>query len=105
MQAVRLIFFAGLREKRGPSWCRLTKVVELATGKSLLRFILIPIPGSASCRDPVKQRAVRDDPDLKGASYLGEIVISAASLYLVRPDGAVSELGETESLLPAGGQQ
>jgi hypothetical protein len=26
------------------------------------------------------KRAVRDDPDLKGASYLGEIVISAASL-------------------------
>src|SRR5947209_5345241 len=28
---------------------------RLAIGKSLLRFILIPIPGSASCRNRVKQ--------------------------------------------------
>ena len=41
------------------------------------------------------KRAVRDDPDLKGPRYVGELVISNALLYLVAPSGDVLELGET----------
>lgn len=43
-------------------------------------------------------RAVRDDPDLKGASYLGELVITQALLYVIAPTGQVWELGPMELL-------
>ncbi len=45
------------------------------------------------------RRAVRDDPDLKGAEYAGELVISAALVYGVTPFGRVVELGSTEDML------
>ena len=45
-------------------------------------------------------RAVRDDPDLKGMSYWGELVISQELLYWITPDGSVVELGSF-SLLEA----
>jgi len=43
--------------------------------------------------------AVRDDPDLKGALYVGEFVISQAKIYLVTPNGQVSEVKDTQELL------
>jgi Domain of unknown function (DUF4329) len=45
------------------------------------------------------KRAVRDDPDLKGVSYVGEFVISQAKIYLIEPTGQVSEVGDTSILL------
>lgn len=45
------------------------------------------------------KRAVRDDPDLKGASYVGEFVISQAKIYLIEPNGQVSEIGDISILL------
>jgi hypothetical protein len=42
---------------------------------------------------------VRDDPDLKGDYYVGEFVISLARVYLVAPDGQVTEVGDTMTLL------
>ena len=45
------------------------------------------------------KRAVRDDPELKAPNYAGELVISAALLYLVTPYGSVIQLGETERML------
>ena len=39
------------------------------------------------------------DEDLKAADYLGEVVISAERIYLVRPDGLVHELGQTGDAL------
>lgn len=45
------------------------------------------------------RRAVRGDPDLKAPHYLGELVISAAVLYLIAPEGSVTELGPTEGIL------
>jgi hypothetical protein len=45
---------------------------------------------------------VRQDPDLKAPDYAGELVISARVIYLVSPDGAVSELGEPEMILSGG---
>jgi hypothetical protein len=44
------------------------------------------------------KRAVRDDPDLKGAS-MGEFVISRAKIYLIEPSGQVSEVGDTSLIL------
>jgi hypothetical protein len=48
---------------------------------------------------PTDRRAVRDDPDLKGNSYVGEFVIANDSLYLVLPNGDVSLLGHTSDIL------
>lgn len=45
------------------------------------------------------QRAVRDDPDLKGAEYAGELVISAEIIYLVTPTGQTREVGVTNEIL------
>jgi hypothetical protein len=42
------------------------------------------------------KRAVRDDPDLKGTLYIGELVISQATVYLITPQGQVREVGETQ---------
>ena len=44
------------------------------------------------------RRAVRDDPDLKGSDYLGEIVISAEWLYLIKPSGKVEVVGQTADI-------
>jgi Domain of unknown function (DUF4329) len=45
------------------------------------------------------KRSVRDDPDLKEASYLGEFVISQAKIYWIEPSGQVSEVSDTSSIL------
>lgn len=45
------------------------------------------------------KRAVRDDPDLKEASYVGEFVISQAKIYWIEPSGQVSEVGDTSLIL------
>jgi hypothetical protein len=75
--------------------CRIGECDVVAT------FHTHPNPGSDYLQEPgeTDKRAVRDDPDLKGAFYAGELVISRASIYLIAPDGRVSELGETHSLL------
>ena len=43
--------------------------------------------------------AVKDDPDLGGPDYEGELVISETSLYRVLKDGTVEVLGETKVIL------
>jgi len=48
------------------------------------------------------RRAVRDDPDLKGEFYVGELVISQATIYLITPAGHVSEVGESQALFAEG---
>ncbi len=48
---------------------------------------------------PTDQRAVRDDPDLKGEPYVGEFVLSQAATYLVSRNGDVSEVADTRMLL------
>lgn len=45
------------------------------------------------------KRAVRDDPDLKETSYIGEFVISQAKIYWIDPNGQVSEVGDTALIL------
>lgn len=46
-------------------------------------------------------RAVRDDPDLKGFEYLGELVISAEIIYHITPAGRMREVGATGEILLA----
>jgi len=60
-----------------------------------------PNTGSDYLQEPseTNKRAVRDDPDLKGASYVGEFVISQVKVYLIAPNGQVSEIGDTQVLL------
>jgi hypothetical protein len=45
------------------------------------------------------KRAVRDDPDLKGAAYVGEFVVSDATIYLITPTGQVREADQTRAVL------
>lgn len=45
------------------------------------------------------KRAVRDDPDLKGDFYEGEFVISQETIYLISPNGEVSEVEAAKRLL------
>ena len=56
--------------------------------------------GSDYLQEPSEtdKRAVRDDPNLKGAEYVGEFVISQSIIYLVSPAGQVREMDETESV-------
>lgn len=44
------------------------------------------------------KRAVRDDPDLKGASYVGEFVIAQAAVYLITPTADVREVGDVQAI-------
>jgi len=48
------------------------------------------------------KRAVRDDPDLKGKFYEGELVISQRRIYLIAPNGQVSEVGNTGDIFAEG---
>jgi hypothetical protein len=56
-----------------------------------------PNTGSDFLQEPSEtdKRAVRDDPDLKGELYEGEFVISQEKVYLISPNGQVSEVGYT----------
>ncbi|MGH9767522.1 MAG: hypothetical protein ACREAB_08830 [Blastocatellia bacterium] len=44
---------------------------------------------------------MRDDTDLKGSEYAGELVISAEIVYLITPAGQVREVGATDEVLMA----
>jgi hypothetical protein len=59
-------------------------------------------PGTSSefLQEPSEtdRRAVRDDPDLKGAAYIGEFVVSLAAIYLITPAGHRQEIGDTQAL-------
>lgn len=59
-----------------------------------------PNTGSDFLQEPgeTDKRAVRDDPDLKGALYVGEFVISQRIIYLITPMGQVREMDETQAV-------
>ncbi len=60
-----------------------------------------PNTGSDFLQEPSEtdKRAVRDDPDLKDEFYAGEFVISQEKIYLISPNGQVSEVGYTWEIL------
>lgn len=62
-----------------------------------------PNLGSDYLQEPgeTDKRGVRDDADLKGSEYVGELVIANEMIYLVTPAGTVREVGERTNLLGA----
>jgi hypothetical protein len=75
--------------------CRVGSAEIVAT------FHTHPNTGSDYLQEPsdTDRRAVRDDPDLKGANYVDEIVVAARRVYLILPDGTVNDVGETAVVL------
>jgi hypothetical protein len=67
----------------------------------VMTFHTHPNTGRDHIQEPSEtdKRAVRDDLDLKGAFYLGELVISQETIYLIEPTGQVVEIGETRAIL------
>jgi hypothetical protein len=63
-----------------------------------------PNTGNDYLQEPgeTDRRAVRDDPDLKGAAYEGEFVVSQRTIYLITPNGQVREMGNTRDILGEG---
>jgi hypothetical protein len=63
-----------------------------------------PNTGSDYLQEPgeTDKRAVRDDPDLKGRFYEGELVISQSRIYRIAPNGQVSEVGNTREIFAEG---
>ena len=57
-----------------------------------------PNTGSDFLQEPSEtdKRAVRDDLDLKGAAYVGEFVISQATIYLITLTGQVREVDDAQ---------
>ena len=70
-------------------------------GEIIATFHTHPNTGDDYLQEPGEsdRRGVRDDPDLKGESYVGEFVISAERIYLIAPDGRVSVVGETRAIV------
>ena len=66
----------------------------------LASFHTHPNTGSDYLQEPSEtdKRAVQDDPDLKGAEYVGEFVISQAIIFLVSPAGQVREMDDTQTV-------
>ncbi|MDO8752583.1 MAG: DUF4329 domain-containing protein, partial [Anaerolineales bacterium] len=59
-----------------------------------------PNTGSDYLQEPCEtdRRAVRDDPNLKGSEYIGELVISQEVIYLISPAGQVREMDDTQAV-------
>lgn len=64
-------------------------------------FHIHPNTGPDHLQEPSEtdKVGVSNDPDLQGAAYVGEFVIAARTIFLISPDGSVSELGDTATLL------
>lgn len=60
-----------------------------------------PNTGETYLQEPSEtdKRAVKYNPNLKGDWYVGEFVISQATLYWISPDGQVGEIGARSLLL------
>ena len=60
-----------------------------------------PNTGNDYLQEPSEtdKRAVRDDLDLKGRFYTGELVISQKIIHLIAPNGQVSEVGSTQEII------
>ncbi len=74
---------------------------KIGKGAIVASFHTHPNTGGDYLQEPSEtdKCAVRDDPDLKGASYVGEFVISQAKIYLIAPNGQVSEISDTSIIL------
>jgi hypothetical protein len=59
-----------------------------------------PNTGADFLQEPSEtdKRAVRDDPDLKSAAYVGEFVIAQETIYRITPDGQVRKVADPHVL-------
>lgn len=73
---------------------------KIGEGEIVASFHTHPNIGSDYLQEPSEtdKRAVRNDPNLKGANYVGEFVISRDTIYLITPTGQVRELADTDDL-------
>jgi proteasome lid subunit RPN8/RPN11 len=74
---------------------------KMGEGEIVASFHTHPNTGPDYLQEPSEtdKRAVRDDPELKGAGYVGEFVITQEVIYLITPGGQVHEVGDTEAML------
>jgi hypothetical protein len=74
---------------------------RVAGNEVFASFHTHPNPGPNFLQEPSEtdKRAVRDDPDLKGPDYVGELVVSQQTIYLITPGGQVEVVGDTRDLL------
>lgn len=73
---------------------------EIGGSRIVATFHTHPNTGDDYLQEPSEsdKRAVRDDPDLKDADYVGEFVISYEMIFLITPAGRVREVAETREL-------
>ena len=73
---------------------------KIDTSDIVATFHTHPNTGSEYLQEPSEtdKRAVGDDSDLKGEFYEGEFVISQEKVYLIAPNGQVSEIGDTTEI-------
>jgi hypothetical protein len=73
---------------------------KIGDSRIVATFHTHPNTGDDYLQEPgeTDKRAVRDDPDLKGADYVGEFVISYEIIFLITPAGRVREVAETREL-------
>jgi len=76
-------------------------VCKIGESDILASFHTHPNTGSNYLQEPSEtdKRAVGHDPDLKGAFYVGEFIITNRLIYLIRPDGHVVEVGRRDKVL------
>jgi hypothetical protein len=74
---------------------------KIGESEIIASFHTHPNTGADYLQEPSEtdKRAVRDDLDLKGDSYVGEFVISQSKIYSIDPNGRVTEVGETSIIL------
>ncbi len=74
---------------------------RFAGGDIVATFHTHPNTGSDYLQEPGETdcRAIRDDPDLKGTAYQGELVLSQVWIYLISPDGRYDPIATTREVL------
>jgi hypothetical protein len=73
---------------------------KIGDSRIVATFHTHPNTGEDYLQEPgeTDKRAVREDPDLKGADYVGEFVISYEIIFLITPAGRVRDVAETREL-------
>jgi len=73
---------------------------RIGDGSIVASFHTHPNTGSDYLQEPgeTDKRSVRDDPDLKGADYVGEFVVSQEIIFLISPNGRVRNIAQTPQL-------
>ncbi len=76
-------------------WCR------IGTKHIVASFHTHPNTGPNYLQEPSEtdKLSIRNDPDLKGHQYMGELVISDEQIYLIAPDGSVHVIARTSDIL------